>query len=132
MFIRKLQDAQGTTRQIKTDNWNSVRLLLANDNMGFSFHITTLYAGTETHMWYKYHLESVYCISGRAEIEDKATGEKHLIEPGTMYALNANDRHVLRVQEDFVCACVFNPPLKGNEVHDKDGAYGLDAQEITD
>ena len=75
MFIRKLSEAQGTARQVKSDNWNSVRLLLENDNMGFSFHITTLYAGTETHMWYKNHYESVYCISGRAEIEDKATGE---------------------------------------------------------
>jgi L-ectoine synthase len=100
--------------------------------MGFSFHITTLYAGTETHMWYKNHFESVYCISGRAEIEDKATGQKHVIEPGTMYALNEHDQHVLRVQEDFVCACVFNPALKGTEVHDKDGAYGLDAAEVKD
>lgn len=132
MFIRKLSQAQGTPRQIKTDNWNSVRLLLENDNMGFSFHITTLYAGTETHMWYKNHLESVYCISGRAEIEDKATGEKHVIEPGTMYALNEHDKHCLRVQEDFVCACVFNPPLKGTEVHDKEGTYGLSAEEVTD
>jgi L-ectoine synthase len=49
-----------------------------------------------------------------------------------MYALNEHDQHCLRVQEDFVCACVFNPPLKGTEVHDKDGAYGLDAEEVTD
>ncbi len=132
MFVRKLSEAQGTARQIDSENWNSVRMLLANDGMGFSFHITTLYAGTETHMWYKNHFESVYCISGRAEIEDKATGRKYLIEPGTMYALNDHDQHVLRVQEEFVCACVFTPPLKGTEVHDEDGAYGLDAEEVKD
>jgi L-ectoine synthase len=130
MFIRNLGAARNTPRKIKTDNWDSVRLLLANDAMGFSFHITTLYAGTETHMWYKHHLEAVYCISGKAELEDKATGKRHLIEPGTLYALDANDRHVLRVEEDFVCACVFNPPLNGTEVHDADGAYRLDADEV--
>lgn len=132
MLIRKLSEAQGTARHIKSTTWDSVRMLLAGDGVGFSFHITTLYAGTETHMWYKNHFESVYCISGRAEIEDKATGEKHVIEPGTMYVLDQHDKHVLRVQEDFVVACVFNPALKGTEVHDADGAYGLDAEEVRD
>lgn len=132
MFIRKLSEALDTARHTRTENWDSVRLLLANDNMGFSFHITTLYAGKETHMWYKHHLEAVYCISGRAEIEDKVTGKKHQLEAGAMYALNEHDRHVLRVgpDENFVAACVFNPPLRGTEVHDADGAYVLDAAEV--
>jgi L-ectoine synthase len=134
MFIRKLDEAQDTARHTRSENWDSVRLLLANDDMGFSFHITTLYAGTETHMWYKHHLESVYCISGRAEIEDKATGSRRELAPGSLYALNQHDQHVLRVgdDEDFVVACVFNPPLRGTEVHDKDGAYVLDAEEVRD
>lgn len=132
MLIQKLSDLEGTARHTKAENWDSVRMLLAGDDMGFSFHITTLYAGTETHMWYKHHLESVYCISGRAEIEDKATGEKHQLEPGTLYALNAHDRHALRVgkDENFVVACVFNPPVRGNEVHDADGAYVLNADDV--
>jgi L-ectoine synthase len=29
-------------------------------------------------------------------------------------------------------ACVFNPPLIGNEVHNDSGAYELTAQTITD
>ena len=134
MFIRKLDELRDSPRHTKAENWDSVRMLLANDDMGFSFHITTLYAGTETHMWYKHHLESVYYISGRAEIEDKATGEKHQLEPGTMYALNGHDRHALRVgsDEDFVVACVFNPPVRGNEVHDEDGAYVLNAEDVKD
>ncbi|MFW6092680.1 MAG: ectoine synthase [Pseudomonadota bacterium] len=132
MIVRKLSEVRDTARHTKADNWDSVRMLLASDGMGFSFHITTLYAGTETHMWYKHHLESVYCISGRAEVENKATGEKHVIEPGTMYALNEHDQHAVRVQEDFVVACVFNPPVRGNEVHDEDGAYVLNADDVTD
>ena len=132
MFVRRLSEARDTARHTRTENWDSVRLLLANDGMGFSFHITTLYAGTETHMWYKHHVESVYCISGRAEIEDKVTGLRHRLQPGSMYALNEHDSHVLRVDadEDFVVACVFNPPLRGTEVHDADGAYVLHAAEV--
>jgi len=126
MFVRKLSEARDTARHVKSDTWDSVRLLLAGDNMGFSFHITTLYAGTETHMWYKHHFESVYCISGRAEIEDKATGKKYVIEPGSMYALNEHDRHTLRAEEELVMACVFNPPVTGREVHQPDGSYALE------
>ena len=31
---------------------------MKDDNMGFSFHITTIYEGTETHIHYQNHLES--------------------------------------------------------------------------
>lgn len=44
-------------------------MLLKDDNMGFSFHITTIYEGTETHIHYQNHLESVFCMSGEGEIE---------------------------------------------------------------
>ena len=130
MLIRKLDAARGTARQVFSDtgNWDSVRMLLANDEVGFSFHITTLYAGTVNRMWYKNHLEAVYCVAGRGEIEDLATGEIHPISDGTLYALDQNDRHVLRVQDEMRLICVFNPPCVGGETHDEDGAYPLLAQ----
>ena len=34
-------------RVVSDANWTSVRMLLADDNMGFSFHITFLEAGSE-------------------------------------------------------------------------------------
>jgi len=130
MIVRKLQDARATERRIVTDNWESVRLLLKSDGMGFSFHITTIYAGTRNEMWYKNHLESVFCLSGRGKLEDLETGRVHDIEPGVIYALDKNDRHVLSASEDLTFACVFNPPLNGKEVHDEEGAYALDADTI--
>jgi L-ectoine synthase len=101
------------------------RLLLANDGMGFSLHDTVLYEGTETHIWYRNHLEAVYCIEGEAEIEEVDSGKVHRITPGTMYALNGHERHYLRVIKKFRVVCVFYPPLTGNEVHDESGAYAL-------
>jgi L-ectoine synthase len=125
VIVRTLQEIVGSDRDVDGGNWSSRRLCLADDGMGFSMHDTVLRAGTETHMWYKNHLEGVYCIEGKATIEDKATGEIHEIRPGTIYLLNDNDRHVLRVEEDLRVICTFNPPVTGQEVHDEDGAYPL-------
>ena len=130
MIVRNLHAARGGRRLVETPGWNSVRLLLKDDGMGFSFHITTIYEGAELPMHYKNHLESVYCISGEGSIEDSQTGEMHTIEPGVMYALDRNDRHVLRAKTEMVMACVFNPPLNGLEVHDESGAYPLQAEAV--
>jgi len=130
MFTRTLAECEGTERQVKADNWNSVRMLLESDNMGFSFHITTLYAGRETLIWYKYHLEAVYCVSGEGELETTDDGKIWKIEPGTLYVLDKHDRHLLRPKTEMTVVCVFNPPLKGKETHDDEGAYGLEAEAI--
>ena len=133
MIVRTLADCRDTDRHVKTDTWESVRMLLSDDNMGFSFHITTIFAGTETPIWYKNHLESVYCISGNGEVETVDDGKIHKIEPGTVYILDKNDQHLLRGgTEDMVLACVFNPALNGREVHDKDGAYLLNEPSLTE
>lgn len=126
MIVRQLQDCENSDRLVKSTTWQSVRMLLAGDNMGFSFHITTIFANTETHMQYKNHLEAVYCISGTGRIKDLATGDVHEITPGTLYVLNEHDKHVLYADDqDLVLACVFNPPVTGQEVHDADGSYPL-------
>ena len=112
-------------RVVSDAQWSSVRMLLANDGMGFSFHITFLEPGSEHTFEYKNHLESVYCMQGTGSITDLATGETHEIKPGVMYALDQNDRHTLRAEDELVMACVFNPPVTGKEVHQPDGSYAL-------
>ncbi|HAK63625.1 MAG: ectoine synthase [Pseudomonadota bacterium] len=127
MIIRNLGDAQKSERNVLSKGWESARLLLKDDGMGFSFHITTLYAGAELKMHYRHHLESVYVISGHGTIEDLGTGETHELRPGSLYALNRHDLHIVRPQTDMITACVFNPPVTGREVHDETGAYPADA-----
>jgi len=125
MIVRRLAEARGTSREVVTPNWTSHRLLLRDDGMGFSMHDTVIRAGTTTEMQYLNHLESVYCVGGKGEIEVVATGERIPIEDGTMYALDQHDKHVLRAETDMRMICVFNPPLVGPEVHGKDGAYPI-------
>ncbi|MCB1679656.1 MAG: ectoine synthase [Halioglobus sp.] len=133
MIVRTLQEARRTARRIVSPdgNWESTRLLLKGDGMGFSFHITTIYAGADFQMHYKNHLESVYCIDGEGEVEVVASGEKYPIQPGTLYNLDQHDKHVLRAFREMTMACVFNPPLHGNEVHNAEGAYELDAESVS-
>ena len=127
MIVRTLQDCENSERRVATETWESTRMLLKDDNMGFSFHITTIYANKETHIHYKNHLESVYCMSGNGEIETLSDGKVYQIRPGTLYILDKHDEHMLRGgTEDMKMACVFNTPLSGKEVHDKDGVYPVD------
>lgn len=127
MIVRNLSEAEQSERRVISPdgNWESTRLLLKTDNMGFSFHITTIYEGANFQMHYKNHLESVYCISGEGEVETVDDGKKYPISPGTIYILNNNDKHILRAFSEMKMACVFNPPLTGKEVHNKEGAYDL-------
>lgn len=132
MIVRTLQEAERTSRRIVSPdgNWESTRLLLQGDGMGFSFHITTVYEGADFQMHYQNHLESVYCISGTGEVETEADGRKYPITPGTLYNLNKHDKHTLRAFKELKLACVFNPPLHGTETHNPQGAYELDAAPI--
>lgn len=132
MIVRKLQEAEQGNRRIVSEGWESTRLALKNDNMGFSFHITTIYAGAELHLHYQNHLEAVYCISGEGSVMAEADGVVHEITPGTIYLLDQNDKHVLKGKTEMKMACVFNPPLHGKEVHNAEGAYELDAEEVQD
>lgn len=111
MIVRTLDECRNSERRVVADNWESVRMLLKDDNMGFSFHITTIYEGTETHIHYQNHLESVFCMSGEGEIE-VVGGETYPIKPGTLYILDKHDEHYLRAykNKEMVMACVFNPP----------------------
>lgn len=123
MIVRSLEDLLGTAREVDTPTWTSRRLLLKKDGMGFSMHDTIIKAGTETRMWYKHHLEAVYCVEGEGEVETLSDGKVHPLRPGTLYALDAHDEHVLRANSQLRMICVFNPPLSGDEVHDEEGAY---------
>lgn len=125
MIVRRIDDVRGTEDEVSTPNWTSCRLLLERDGMGFSFHETVIHAGTKTPMQYLHHLEAVYCVEGEGEVETPDDGRTYPIEPGTVYALDAHDKHVLKARTAMRMICVFNPPCTGREVHDENGAYPL-------
>jgi L-ectoine synthase len=125
MIVRRLEDLAGAEREVEAPTWVSRRFPLARDGMGSSMHETILHGGTVTEMEYKHHLEAVYCIGGEGELEVLPDGPVYPIRPGTLYALDGHERHVLRAASDLRMVCVFNPPVTGREVHGPDGTYPL-------
>jgi len=130
MIIRSLKQIEDTDRDIKgvLGTWRSKRLILADDNVGFSLHETVVYPGTETRLWYKNHVEAVLCVEGECELTNDDNGDVFTIKPGDMYLLDKHDRHTLRPKTLFRAICVFNPAVTGREDHDKDGAYPAPSQ----
>ncbi|MDX5444960.1 MAG: ectoine synthase [Zoogloeaceae bacterium] len=125
MIVKHLDQIIGTDADVDAEGWNSRRFILRNEGMGYSVNDTIIKPGAELDMEYRNHLETVYCIEGEGEIEDLGTGKVHPIRPGTLYALDKHDHHILRANRGthMRMVCVFNPPLTGREIHDATGAY---------
>jgi L-ectoine synthase len=123
MLVRRLEDLLGTDREVRAKTWTSRRLLLRDDGFGYSLHDTVMHAGTETPMWYRHHIEAVYCLEGEGELVDRDAGTSEALRPGTLYVLDRHDRHPVRARTDLRMICVFTPACTGAEVHDASGAY---------
>lgn len=123
MYFTSLADIEGTESDVRGEGWRSRRLILADAGLGYSLHDTTMHEGTELPMHYLHHVESVYCVSGEAEVTNEATGETHPISPGTLYVLDRHDKHTFRAKTEVRNICVFTPALTGAETHDENGAY---------
>lgn len=103
----------------------SNRILLESDGMGYTMTKTVVPVNGEQFWHYKEHLESCYCVSGKGQLTNAKTGEIHEITPDTTYVLDKNDPHYFEATEEVTLVCVFNPPLKGREVHKEDGSYDI-------
>jgi L-ectoine synthase len=125
MIVRSLQDIKGTGRVVSPSDmkWISRRLLLREDRTGFSFHDTTIRAGTRTLIHYRHHVETVYCVEGKGEVELIDEGRSVQIRPGTIYVLDRHEKHYLKAETEMRILCIFVPPLEGGEVHRSDGSY---------
>ena len=123
MIVKHLSDILNTDAHIKGDAFESRRILLAQDGVGYSLHDTLIKAGSEQHLHYKNHIESNYCFEGEGEVENVVTGEVFPLKPGSIYVLDKHEAHILRAQTDMRLVCVFTPALSGEEKHDKDGSY---------
>ncbi len=128
MIVRSFKDIEGTDRHVKaaSGTWESKRIVLAKERVGFSLHETVLYAGTETSMWYANHIEAVVCVEGEAELTDDETGRDATRSPPAPCTCSTGTSGTrCGSRTDFRCLCVFNPPVTGREDHDENGVYPL-------
>jgi len=125
MKIISIEELIGTDREVKCPKggFTSFRFLLESDGMGFSVHKTVIPKGEKQHWHYKNHLEACYCVWGLGIITDIRNEKNTVIKPDTLYALNNHDDHYFQALENTVLISIFNPPVKGREVHREDGSY---------
>lgn len=127
MIVRTTAEITGTEREVADPkgNWVSKRIVLGGDGVGFSFHETTIDAGSVNQFHYANHIEAVWLVEGEGTLTDRETGEEYPLAPGTMYLLNGHERHTVVARTQLRMLCVFNPPVVGTEVHDENGVYPL-------
>ena len=126
MIIVRSEDITNTARHVSGPGWESKRMIVKADGMGYSVHETLIPEGSQSRLQYTNHLETNYCFAGEGEVVDVATGTTFQIRPGTIYALDQHDEHILRATKgDLRLVCVFNPPVTGTETHNADGGYDL-------
>lgn len=123
MKVLDLSSIKGTEREVRGKGFTSFRFLLESDEMGFSIHKTVIPKGDTLHWHYTRHLEACYCVSGLGILTDLSNGREYAIRPDTLYALDNHDDHWFRAEEDTILISIFNPPCKGNEIHQADGSY---------
>lgn len=123
MKVRSIKDIEGTNRDVKFKEGRSLRVLLDKDGLGFSLHKTIIPKGEKGHWHYKNHQEACYCIKGSGILTNLETKEEFIINIDTTYILDNYDNHTFEALEDVVLISVFNPPIVGDEIHQKDGSY---------
>src|SRR4051812_26839264 len=98
MFVRTIEDVRtaGNEHVVAQGSATSARYVTKPDGLGFSFSSVFIAAGQESRLWYKNHWEANFILSGRGEVEEVATGRTWPLEPGTLYVVGPEDRHLLR------------------------------------
>jgi len=127
MIVRTTDEITGTDRDVSNEEntWRSKRIVLGGDKVGFSFHETTIPAGTENEFHYANHIEAVWLVKGKGTLRDLDNDTEYPLAAGSMYLLNGHEKHQVICEEEMVMLCVFNPPVTGREVHDENGVYPL-------
>lgn len=123
MIVRTLASILDTPAHVTGDSFESRRILLAADNLGYSLHDTICKAGSAQHLEYKNHVETNYVIEGHGAVTNVANGQEYPLGPGTVYVLDRHEPHLLRADTDLRIICVFTPALAGQEKHDASGSY---------
>jgi L-ectoine synthase len=123
MIVKRLEDVVGTKGDAHGNKWHSLRLLHGEDGMGVTLTDNILEEGFETVHWRKNHLEACYCLEGEGTVEELDSGAVHDIKPGTLYAMNEHDRHLIRAKTRMRLIATFTPPLTGEEAYDVDGSF---------
>ncbi len=123
MIYHTAESLKGTKRYVQADGFVSIRLALAEDNLGFTVTEATGKTELDLEIQHKNHIEAVYVLEGTGEVELVETGKVYKLYPGVFYAFDKHERHKYRLDTDVRAIAIFNPPLIGDENNDEEGGY---------
>ena len=123
MFARSVTELRDAGRLLSAASGSAttLRMLTQADDVGVTLSDVHMPAGNSNTLWYKHHWEANVVLSGRGRVDDLTTGQSWVMEPGMMYCVGPKDRHAMHAEEDIHLLSVFNPPLRGDEIHDAEG-----------
>mgnify|MGYP002725593644 CR=1 FL=1 len=125
MIYHSAEDLTGTKRFVQADGFVSIRLAIAEDNLGFTVTEATGMTDINLEVEHKNHIEAVYVLEGTGEVEIMETGDVYKLYPGVFYAFDKHERHRYRLDTEVKAIAIFNPPLVGDEINDENGGYAL-------
>ncbi|MGL4174707.1 MAG: ectoine synthase [Dermatophilaceae bacterium] len=96
-------------------NYESLRMLLAQDGVGVSFTDVVLAPSIEDTYGYQDRTEVAYCISGSATLADLDSGMRHEIRAGVLWVASPGSRFTFSATEPTRLVCGFSPTLEGHE-----------------
>jgi L-ectoine synthase len=117
------QKETGHLHEVAFGNMETVRLLLAEDQAGFSVSEVSVTQPMDVVLQYKNHIEANIFLAGGGTVENLSTGKIHEVHAGVTYVVFPEDRHRVKLSPGTRLICVFNPPLKGDENHNETGGY---------
>ena len=125
MIVRNIteQTKTGHLHQVAFGNMETVRLILAEDQAGFSISEVKVTRPMDVVLQYKHHIEANIFLSGGGTVENLSSGEIFEVHAGVTYIVFPQDRHRVKLSAGTRLICVFNPPLKGDENHNQEGGY---------
>ncbi len=123
MFVKSVDGLRerGREKIVAGGSARTVRMLLQEDQVGFTVSNVNLAAGNRNILWYRNHWEANYVLHGSGAVSDLGTDEHWPLEPGTMYCVGPEDRHSMHAHTDLHLISVFCPALNGDEQHDEHG-----------
>ena len=133
MIIRNVnqQKDAGHLHKVAWGLMDTVRLILAEDQSGFSVSDVTVTEDMDVVLQYKNHIEANIFLHGGGSLENLSTGEVHDVYAGVTYVVFPKDRHRVKLSAGTRLICIFNPPLEGDESHNEDGGYDHQVTDVT-
>ena len=123
LTVKRLDElrADGREKVVAGGSARSIRVLLQEDQLGFTLCDVRMAAGNRNELWYKHHWEANFILEGSGMVSDLNTDESWPLEAGTIYIVGPDDRHSMEAVSDLHLISIFNPPLHGDEQHDEEG-----------